>query len=233
MIGGSAKNPATTRTLRRLKVRATPLVLYGAFAILSSNCSAAGPPEIAAESTLVTTSDSLTSTSPREMRAAPIDPKAPQPESLNSPNATEISLAYQRRYEAYWECLRTPVDCDDSYLWPTGSAALHMAAVRAEMVARDRYVGSEPVGHYVVEQIHIAADQRSAEVTACWWSTAVLYGAPIYPDLPISRLNPSSLVTSTPEGGRQLDRFNYSDGAWLLVSSIALDQGFGEDPCSG
>jgi hypothetical protein len=233
MIGGSAKDLATTRTLRRLKVRATPVILCGVLVILFSNCSAAGPPEIDAESALVTTSDSLTSASPREMRAAPIATTAPRSEPRHSQNATDVNSAYQRRYEAYWECLRTPVDCDNSYLWPTGTAALHMAAVRAEMVARDRYVGPEPVGYYKVEQIQIAADQRSAEVIACWWSTAVLYGAPIYPDLPISRLNPSSLVTSTPEGGRQLDRFNYSDGAWLLVSSTALDQGFGEDPCSG
>jgi hypothetical protein len=107
-----------------------------------------------------------------------------------------------------------------------------MAAVRAELVARDRHVGSEPIGYHKVEHIQIAADHRSAEVTACWWSTAVLYGAPIYSDRPPSVSNPLSLVTSTSEGGRQRDRFIIAEGAWLLVSSAALDQGFVEDPCS-
>jgi len=143
----------------------------------------------------------------------------------------EVRGAYQHRYESYWDCLRSPMACDESYLWPAGEAAQHMRAVRTEMVARDRFVGPEDAGYQHVEGVRISADRMTAEVTACWWSTAVLYGAPIYPDLPVDPDNPSTLVTSTPEGGRQRDRFMRSGDRWLLVSTEALDAGFAQDPC--
>jgi hypothetical protein len=171
--------------------------------------------------------------STREMASPFIDTLTTGPPPISSPLATEILLMYERRYEAYWECLRAPAICDESYLWPSGPAALQMAAVRSEMLARDRHIGSEPVGYHKVEQIRISADQRSAEVISCWWSTAVLYGAPIQPDLPVSPHNPLTLVASTPEGGRQSDRFVFHEGSWLLISSTALDAGFAEDPCTG
>jgi hypothetical protein len=233
MIGGSITNLLAARVHTRRMMNGSILLLLSALWVLILGCSTAKPPEIAAEPTTpITTSDSLTWPPPREMTSVPTHTTASQSEALHSPIATEIRATYKRRYEAYWECLRRPVACNDSYLWPAGPAAQHMASVRSEMVARDRHVGSEPVGYYRVEQIQITTDQRSAEVTACWWSTAVLYGAPIYPDLPLSEANPLSLVTSTPEGGRQRDRFLLSDGAWLLVSSTPLDQGFAEDPCA-
>jgi len=161
------------------------------------------------------------------------EPLSTEPSPISLPLATEILAMYERRYEAYWECLRRPAICDESYLWPSGPAALQMAAVRSEMLARDRHVGSEPVGYHKVEQIQVSADQRSAEVISCWWSTAVLYGAPIHPNLPVSPQNPLTLVASTPEGGRQRDRFVSHEEAWLLISSTALDNGFAEDPCAG
>lgn len=143
----------------------------------------------------------------------------------------EVRAAYQHRYESYWDCLRSPMACDESYLWPAGEAAQHMRAVRTEMVARDRFVGPEKAGYQQIEGVRISADRLTAEVTACWWSTAVLYGAPIYPDLPVGPDNPSTHVTSTPEGGRQRDRFMRSGDRWLLVSTEALDAGFAQDPC--
>lgn len=151
----------------------------------------------------------------------------------NEPSAIEqeIRLAYQRRYESYWDCLRSPIACDESYLWPAGEAAQHMQFVRNEMVARDRFVGPEDVGYLRIGNVKISADLRRSEVTACWWSTAALYGAPIYPDLPVGPDNPSTHVTSTPEGGWQRDRFIRSGDRWLLVSTEALDAGFAQDPC--
>jgi hypothetical protein len=180
---------------------------------------------------------------PSEMGSSPPPRKMPSDPSLTvttqsltqTPTAveSEIRAAYQRRFEAYWECLRSPAVCDERYLLPASPAALHMAAVRAELVARDRRVGPEPVGYHRIEKVRVAADQRSAEVTACWWSTAILYGAPKYPDQPASSDNPLTLVTSTPHGGRQKDRFTYLNGNWLLVESAGLDDGFEVDPCQG
>ncbi len=209
-----------------------PPLLLVASCLLISSCGAPVAQDFAANPSQPATSDLPDSPSPRKMTSVPVETTAPKLEPPTFQIENEIRAAYTRRYAAYWECLRTPVDCDDSYLWPGGPAALHMAAVRAELVARDRHVGSEPIGYHKVEHIQIAADHRSAEVTACWWSTAVLYGAPIYSDRPPSVSNPLSLVTSTSEGGRQRDRFIIAEGAWLLVSSAALDQGFVEDPCS-
>ena len=146
---------------------------------------------------------------------------------------SELRSAYASRYLSYWECLRSPMDCEDGYLLPGGPAGQHMAAVRTELTARDRFVGTEAVGYHVIEEIRFAPDRLSAEVTACWWSTAVLYGAPKIPDVPTGPSNPATLVTSTPEGGRQRDRFVYIGGQWLLHSSQALDNGFGIDPCGG
>jgi hypothetical protein len=237
MIGGSKTDPLVVRARKRGKPKRTPLILIGVGWALASTCSAAAPAEIATNPTPVTTSASPIGPPPREMTSTPTEaitsPAEPLDSPLDSPLALEIRSAYQTRYEAYWGCLRTPVDCDDSYLWPAGPAAQHMTTVRAELVARDRHVGSGPVGYHKVEQIQIAADLRIADVTACWWSTAILYGAPIYPELPVSADNPLSLVSSTPEGGRQRDRFLRHEGSWFLVSSTPLDQGFAGDPCNG
>jgi hypothetical protein len=176
------------------------------------------------------------STSTWEMAYPPSDSRTPErklPGLRNdlSQQEQELRVAYQDRFDGYWACLRSPEMCDESYLWPGGPAAQHMNAVRREMVARDRFVGSEDVGYYSIESVHISADQRSAEVAACWWSTAVLYGAPVRPDLPLSADNPSTFVTSTPEGGRQKDRFVRANGRWLLHATEALDGGFSQDPC--
>ena len=144
----------------------------------------------------------------------------------------ELRASYEIRYASYWECLRSPHDCDQSYLFPAGQAAQQISAVLSEMVARDRFVGPEAVGYHSIESLWISNDRRRAEVTACWWSTAVLYGAPVRPDLPAGPDNPNTLVTSTPEGGRQNDRFVWTQGQWLLVATEALDAGFAQDPCT-
>jgi hypothetical protein len=144
----------------------------------------------------------------------------------------ELRASYEIRYVSYWECLRSPQDCDQSYLLPTGQAAQQISVVLNEMVLRDRFVGPEAVGYHTIESLWISSDQRRAEVTACWWSTAVLYGALVRPDLPAGPENPFTLVTSTPEGGRQKDRFVWSEGRWLLVATEALDAGFAQDPCT-
>jgi hypothetical protein len=237
MIGGSLNHVLVTRACTpvgpRQKLRApqrrslTGLLAFCSFALFSLACSTdANEQRWISDETFSSTTWSM---------------PHPQPDSSDPhtnfhsdlfPHEDGLRAAYRLRYESYWACLRAPENCDESYLRPESQAAQHMGAVREEMIARDRFVGPEPVGFYTLESVRISTDRHTAEVTACWWSTAVLYGAPIHPDLPVSLNNPSTLVTSTPEGGRQIDRFAWSGGRWLLTSSEALDAGFAQDPCS-
>lgn len=144
----------------------------------------------------------------------------------------DIRAAYDHRYRASWACLRAPSSCDRSYVLPGSAAAGHLEVALAELVARDRFIGSEPVGYHQVEHIDLLPD-GSVAVTACWWSTAVLYGAPIRPDEPPGPTNPHTVVSSTPEGGRQRDLMVRTTAGWALARVDALDTGSPVDPCGG
>lgn len=144
----------------------------------------------------------------------------------------DIRAAYDHRFHASWACLRAPSSCDRSYVLPGSAAAGHLEVTLAELIARDRFIGPEPVGYHQVEQIDVKPD-GTAVVTACWWSTAVLYGAPIRPDEPPGPTNPHTVVSSTPEGGRQRDLLVRTAHGWALARVDALDTGSSVDPCGG
>lgn len=142
-----------------------------------------------------------------------------------------IRSAYQFRYDSYWACLRSPDECDTSYLLVGGPAEAAMQQTLEALSIRGRAVGDDPVGYFVIDRI-VHEDLDTVTVTACWWSTAVLYGPPIDPTRPVSPSNPRTVANDVPDGGRQADRFVRVGDAWRLELSTVLDDGFGEDPCT-
>jgi hypothetical protein len=145
----------------------------------------------------------------------------------------ELRLAYQRAYDGYWACLRAPLNCDTSWLVEGGPSAVAMQGTMQALADRARFVGPDDVGYFVIEHIAVDPSGERAEVTACWWSTAVLYGAPADPTRPAGPDNPPTIVNNTHSSGRQLDVFTEGAGAWQQREGELLDDGWEYDTCAG
>jgi hypothetical protein len=149
--------------------------------------------------------------------------------STTIPVEDEVRAAYDERYHGYWACLRAPLACDTSYVLEGSGSAEALQVTMQGLADRGRFVGDDDVGYYVIESINVDGDQ--ATVTACWWSTAVLYTGPADPTRPIGPDNPPTVVNDTPDSGRQADRFVLVNGRWLLVGSEILDEGSETNSC--
>ena len=200
--------------------------------------SVTGPPEAPVTSSTApsTTSTTATTSSPTTTVSFMTTTVAP-PTTTVVMTATsvedELRLAYQRAYDGYWACLRTPLDCDTSWQVDGGPSAVAMHGTMQALADRDRFVGPDPLGYFVIEHIAVDPSGDRAEVTACWWSTAVLYGAPADPTRPASTDNPPTIVNNTHSSGRQTDVFVRADGTWPKIESHALDDGWEHDTCAG
>lgn len=208
-------------------------------------CSGGSDATASPDPTDVTTTAAPTTTTPTlttpATESVPPSTTMPEPTTTLSVNTTaavttpltpedQVREAYQGIYDGYWACLRAPLACDTSWLLEGSPSAAAMTNTMQALVDRDRYVGDDDVGYYVIESIEFL-DDATAEVTACWWSTAVLYGAPIDPDRPAGPDNPATVVNNTPGSGRQVDRLTRDGAAWPLSSSESIDVGFREDVC--
>jgi hypothetical protein len=147
----------------------------------------------------------------------------PAPTTTVDPVRAEIEAAYEVLYQGYWACLRSPDGCDTSYLVADGPSAQGLASTLSDMRDRDLRVGDDPVGYYVIEEITIGADATTADVVACWWSTAVLYGPPADITRPEGPDNPPTIVNNTPGSARQRDTFKLDGGIWRLHASDGLE----------
>lgn len=143
----------------------------------------------------------------------------------------EIAAAYDEVYWGYWACLRSPLDCDVSWLAPDSGSSRAMQATMEALAERDRFVGDEDVGYYVIESIEIADNGVEATVVTCWWSTAVLYTSPADPSRPAGPDNPPTIVNNTPGSSRQLDLLVRSNTSWQVQSSQGLESFDEEDVC--
>ncbi|TVR28350.1 MAG: hypothetical protein EA389_00605 [Ilumatobacter sp.] len=143
----------------------------------------------------------------------------------------EVAAAYELVYEGYWECLRSPLDCDTSWLVEGSGSAVAMQNTMQGLADRDRYVGDDPVGYFVIESIEFNDDQTEATVVTCWWSTAVLYTTPVDPTRPPGPDNPPTVVNDTPGTSRQMDRLERSLGLWAVRHSETIESVAGENKC--
>ena len=144
----------------------------------------------------------------------------------------EVAAAYELVYEGYWECLRSPLDCDTSWLVEGSGSAVAMQNTMQGLADRDRYVGDDPVGYFVIESIEFNDDQTEATVVTCWWSTAVLYTTPVDPTRPPGPDNPPTVVNDTPGTSRQMDRLERSLGLWAVRNSETTESLAGENQCA-
>jgi len=145
----------------------------------------------------------------------------------------EVAAAYELVYEGYWECLRSPLDCDTSWLVEGSGSAVAMQNTMQGLADRDRYVGDDPVGYFVIESIEFNDDQTEATVVTCWWSTAVLYTTPVDPTRPPGPDNPPTVVNDTPSSGLQSEILQWIAGRWRAASGTLLDDGSSTDICGG
>lgn len=168
-------------------------------------------------STTTTVSTTTTSTS------------LPEP-SLDDLEA-EIAAAYEEVYWGYWACLRTPTDCDVSWLEPDSGPYQAMWSTMEALAERDRFVGDDDVGYYVIESIEFSDDRTEATVVTCWWSTAVLYTTPADPSRPAGPDNPPTVVNNTPGSSRQRDVLVNLESSWVVRSSGGMESFEEEDVC--
>lgn len=145
----------------------------------------------------------------------------------------EIAAAYEDVYWGYWACLRSPLDCDVSWLEPDSGSYSAMFATMEALAERDRFVGDDDVGYYVIESIELSDDRTEATVVTCWWSTAVLYTTPADPGRPAGPDNPPTIVNNTPSSGRQIDELVLVDGRWLQSGGRLIGDDYEEDQCGG
>lgn len=127
--------------------------------------------------------------------AASRDGRALGPSLLDA-SADPVGSAVLRYHEHYWTCLRAPAACDPARATVAGSAAFDDLATLARTFADNRlFVGPEDPGSIEIESVEIG-DQR-AVVTACWWTTAVLYQrSPVEGEPPVAQ-------TASPRSGRE------------------------------
>lgn len=145
----------------------------------------------------------------------------------------EIAAAYQERFDGYWACLRSPSTCDTSWLAPGSPSEQAMLTTIEALVDRNRFVGDDDVGYFVIESVEVSDSRTQASVLSCWWSTAVLYTTPADPSRPAGQDNPPTIVNNTPSSGRQVDEFVLVDGRWLLSSGRLVGDDYEEDQCGG
>jgi hypothetical protein len=194
-------------------------------------------PTAVSESTPTTTTEDVDVTDPTEPPAT----TAPMTTSTTTTTTTttvppptveeQIAADYQLIYDGYWTCLRAPLNCDTSWLVPDSESAIAMTNTMQALADRGRYVGEEDPGYYVIESITLGADGTTAEVVACWWSTAILYGPPVDPSRPVGPDNPATLANNTPDSGRELDRLQLVNGRWVTGGNDLLDEGSETNVC--
>lgn len=156
------------------------------------------------------------------------------PESSLDDLEAEIAAAYEERFDGYWECLRAPAECRFGYLLPGSPSDEGMRRTIAELMARDRFVGDENVGYFVIQSVDIADSETEATVVSCWWSTAVLYTTPADPSRPMGPDNPPTIVNNTPGSTFLRDDFAFAETkGWLLQASASLEQFPEENRCAG
>ncbi|CAN5506322.1 hypothetical protein BH23ACT3_BH23ACT3_24170 [soil metagenome] len=182
------------------------------------------PSSIASTTTVTTTSTSTSTTSTTTTTLA-----APTLDDLEA----EVAAAYDEFYEGYWACLRSPLDCDTSWLVEGSGSAEAMQATMQALADRARYVGDDPVGYYVIESIEFDDTLTEATVTSCWWSTAVLYTTPIDPNRPPGPDNPPTVVNDIPGSGMQNDVLALVGREWRSNAGQLLDAGSLADVCGG
>lgn len=214
LAAGCSTGPADTSTDTSPDTTpVTPTAPSSTTAPTPTTSAATLPPPAATTTTTTTPGDATTtSTEPEDLEAS-------------------VRAAYEHRYQSYWACLRSPHDCDLSYLLPGSPAEINMREGLIALVNRDRYVGPDDVGYYKIDSIAFDVSGAEATVTACWWSTAVLYGAPVDSNRDPGPDNPPTVVADTPVGARQADLLVRSGGTWLFAEGTPLDSGYAEDPC--
>ncbi len=189
------------------------------------------PTTTAATTTTPTTTPTTPTTTTTTSVAAP--PPTDPPEPTVADLEAEVAAAYDRIYDGYWACLRAPLDCDTSWLVEGSGSAEAMQATMQGLADRDRYVGDDPVGYYVIEDIELNADGTEATVVSCWSLTAVLYTTPPDPTRPTGPDNPPTVVNDTPGSLRQRDVLERQSDSWAVSSSQGLEEIAQEDLCSG
>jgi hypothetical protein len=211
----------------RLAALAFALVALAACAGGTSTAETAITPTPAPDSTTTSTTAPPTTSPTNVTNSAASTTEAPAPTTIAVDD--QVRAAYDDRYNGYWACLRAPLACDTSYVLEGSGSADALQATMQGLADRGRFVGDDDVGYYVIEAISVAGD--TATVTACWWSTAVLYTGPADPTRPVSPDNPPTVVNDTPDSGRQTDQFVLTNSRWLLVSSQILDEGSETNSC--
>lgn len=179
--------------------------------------------------TTTTTTTSTTTTAPTTTTSTTTTVPEPTLEDLEA----EVAAAYQAIYDGYWECLRSPLDCDTSWLVEGSPSFEAMQATMQGLADRGRYVGDDPVGYFVIESIEFDESRTEATVVTCWWSTAVLYGAPIDPTQPPGPDNPATVVNNLPSSGFQSQVLVLDRETWRTSSGMLLDDGSDVDVCGG
>jgi hypothetical protein len=105
-----------------------------------------------------------------------------------------------------------------------GSPALGamQGTIRA-LIDRDRFVGPDDVGTFVIEDASLDPAGGRAEVTTCWTTLGVLYGAPADPTAPVGASNPPTVVNDTQDSLRQRDVMVRDGVTWDLFSTDVLE----------
>jgi hypothetical protein len=159
----------------------------------------------AAPTSTIESTTSITTPSTAPPTTTPTTDTTPPPSAPTIPLDDQIRAAYDERYHGYWACLRAPLECDTSYVLEGSGSATALQDTMQGLADRGRFVGDDDVGYYVIESITVNGDK--ATVTACWWSTAVLYTGPADPSRPIGPDNPPTIVNDTPGSARLTDTF--------------------------
>jgi hypothetical protein len=178
------------------------------------------------------TIESTTTTSPSTAppTTTPTTDTTPPPSAPTIPLDDQIRAAYDERYHGYWACLRAPLECDTSYVLEGSGSATALQDTMQGLADRGRFVGDDDVGYYVIESITVNGDK--ATVTACWWSTAVLYTGPADPSRPIGPDNPPTIVNDTPGSARLTDTFRQDTSGYWRLAAASTQELSGEDECA-
>jgi hypothetical protein len=142
------------------------------------------------------------------------------------PIEIDVKVSYLVFVDVYWDCLQTPEACDpEAFTAPGSPAVTALATTVGELMAADLFVGNDPVGYSVVEDVVVDPGGESATVRACWWDIGVLYGPPVTEGGPNVIMN-NKQVTSRFESTMTL-----VDGRWLLSEERRIERVEGENLC--
>jgi hypothetical protein len=187
----------------------------------------------AAPTSTIESTTSITTPSTAPPTTTPTTDTTPPPSTPTTiPLDDQIRAAYDEIYWGYWGCLRSPLDCDTSWLLDGSGSAIAMEETMQGLADRGRFVGDDDVGYYVIEDVVVEPSATVATVVACWWSTAVLYTGPADPSRPAGPDNPPTIVNDTPGSARMTDTLSLFDGAWRLGGSSTSNQVAEENQCS-